>query len=168
VLERVAHESGMPQVSLTDEGVRLLASHAWPGNVRELENVLRAAALFCEGGELSARELGPHLGAHGAIPAAPPSGPPSGRPSEPRASEPRSSAPSVRPAGAADAAYAAIRSGTSLPDLRRQVERECIVRALAETGGNITRAAALLGMKRPRLSQLAKEYGMSAGKDDEP
>ncbi len=168
VLERAAHESGMPQVTLTDEGVRLLESHAWPGNVRELENVLRAAALFCEGGELGLRELAPHLGAHGAIPAAPASGPPSGRPSEPRGSEPRSAAPSVRPAGAADAAYAAIRSGTSLPDLRRQVERECIVRALAETGGNITRAAALLGMKRPRLSQLAKEYGMSAGKDDEP
>lgn len=31
-----------------------------------------------------------------------------------------------------------------------------------ETHGNITRAAALLGMKRPRLSQLVKQYGQSA------
>ncbi|MFO0023517.1 MAG: helix-turn-helix domain-containing protein [Deltaproteobacteria bacterium] len=32
------------------------------------------------------------------------------------------------------------------------------MRALEETNGNITRAAALLGMKRPRLSLLVKEY----------
>ena len=42
------------------------------------------------------------------------------------------------------------------------VERECIVRALDETEGNITRAATLLGMKRPRLSQLVKHYGLKA------
>ena len=51
---------------------------------------------------------------------------------------------------------------TSLPDIKRQIERDCIARALAETKGNITRAAALLGMKRPRLSQLVKQYGLAA------
>jgi sigma-54 specific flagellar transcriptional regulator A len=46
--------------------------------------------------------------------------------------------------------------------MKRQIERDCIARALAETKGNITRAAALLGMKRPRLSQLVKQYGFAA------
>ena len=60
-------------------------------------------------------------------------------------------------------AYTQVRGGsTSLPDLKRQIERDCIARALAEKRGNITRAAALLGMKRPRLSQLVKQYGLAA------
>ena len=60
-------------------------------------------------------------------------------------------------------AYAQVRHGAvSLSDIKRQIERDCIARALAETKGNITRAAALLGMKRPRLSQLVKQYGLSA------
>ena len=66
------------------------------------------------------------------------------------------------PESATEVAYAAIRAGISLSDLKRDIERDCIARALAETGGNITRAAGLLGMKRPRLSQLVKQYGFSA------
>jgi sigma-54 specific flagellar transcriptional regulator A len=49
----------------------------------------------------------------------------------------------------------------SLSDMKRQIERDCIARALGESGGNITRAALLLGMKRPRLSQLVKQYRLS-------
>ncbi|MEO8877546.1 MAG: sigma 54-interacting transcriptional regulator [Polyangiaceae bacterium] len=66
-------------------------------------------------------------------------------------------------AGPTEVAYSCVRQGTvSLSDLKRQIERDCIARALAETKGNITRAAALLGMKRPRLSQLVKQYGLAA------
>src|SRR4029077_15928064 len=67
------------------------------------------------------------------------------------------------PAGAALVAYRQGRGwGVSLPDMKRRIERDCIARALAETKGNISRAAALLGMKRPLLSQLVKQYGLSA------
>ena len=54
--------------------------------------------------------------------------------------------------------------------MRREIERGCIARALDEAGGNITRAASLLGMKRPRLSQLVREYGLAKGGagDDNP
>jgi transcriptional regulator with GAF, ATPase, and Fis domain len=66
-------------------------------------------------------------------------------------------------ANATSVAYAQVRQGqVSLSDMKRQIERDCIARALAETKGNITRAAALLGMKRPRLSQLVKQYGLAA------
>lgn len=46
--------------------------------------------------------------------------------------------------------------------MKRQIERDCIARALSDTKGNITKAATLLGMKRPRLSQLVKQYGLTA------
>ena len=66
-------------------------------------------------------------------------------------------------ANATSIAYAQVRQGSvSLSDMKRQIERDCIARALAETKGNITRAAAILGMKRPRLSQLVKQYGLAA------
>jgi transcriptional regulator with GAF, ATPase, and Fis domain/tetratricopeptide (TPR) repeat protein len=65
-----------------------------------------------------------------------------------------------------EVAYAHIRGGVSLFDMKRQIERDCIERALAESQGNITRAAALLGMKRPRLSQLVKQYGLGSGSEE--
>jgi sigma-54 specific flagellar transcriptional regulator A len=67
--------------------------------------------------------------------------------------------PVAAASSATDVAYAHVRGGVSLSDMKRQIERDCIARALAESGGNITRAAGLLGMKRPRLSQLVKQYG---------
>ena len=65
-------------------------------------------------------------------------------------------------------AYECVRRGdNSLSVLKQKIERECIAHALAETSGNITRAAALLGMKRPRLSQLVKQHGLAALGTDE-
>ena len=53
----------------------------------------------------------------------------------------------------------------SLRELKTQIEIECIAKALRETRGNITRAAEKLGMKRPRLSQLIKQYGLHLAED---
>ena len=40
--------------------------------------------------------------------------------------------------------------------------RELIERALEDSEGNISRAAELLGMKRPRLSKLVNEWGLKS------
>jgi DNA-binding NtrC family response regulator len=42
----------------------------------------------------------------------------------------------------------------SLKDLKATLEEQSIAQALRETGGNITQAADLLDMTRPRLSQI--------------
>ena len=62
----------------------------------------------------------------------------------------------------ADAYSDLINEVLSLHEYKKKIEEECIARALRQTSGNITRAAALLKMKRPRLSQLVKEYGLSS------
>jgi DNA-binding NtrC family response regulator len=41
-----------------------------------------------------------------------------------------------------------------LAELKKRLEQECIRHALLRTQGNITQAAAILQMKRPRLSQI--------------
>ncbi|MCU0656254.1 MAG: hypothetical protein MUF64_13690 [Polyangiaceae bacterium] len=146
--------------------------HRWPGNVRELENALRAASLFADGSTIEAPDLTEYvealrpLASQNILPfpassrfSDPPEPPPS------VASEPEEDA--LLPLGAASDAtetvYAELKAGKfGLFDIKRQLERDCIARALAETRGNITRAAAILGMKRPRLSQLVKQYGLAA------
>jgi len=68
-------------------------------------------------------------------------------------------------AAPSDVAYARVKSGVSLHDLKRSIERDCIVKALQDSLGNITKAAVLLGMKRPRLSQLVKQYNLTGGSE---
>jgi transcriptional regulator with GAF, ATPase, and Fis domain len=149
LLERIAADTGTDRKLLSPDALRFLRSHRWPGNVRELENVLRSTALLSESQVLEPRHfrmyaehlegeaLDIEVGIGGGMP-----GP-------------------GRESGLAQLFYDRVRKGDgSIYDLRKMLERESIARALSETGGNITKAADLLGMKRPRLSQLIKEYGL--------
>ncbi len=184
LLLRIAVERGEAPKSLSSDAIELLGRHRWAGNVRELENALRAASLFAETALISAVDLADNVDDLRAL-----SGP--GSAASPRFASSSSSSslaavgtdlteapadddvdglplPSTE-ANATQVAYAQVRQGAvSLSDLKRQIERDCIARALAETKGNITRAAALLGMKRPRLSQLVKQYGLAAVSSEAP
>ncbi len=46
------------QATLSSAAVQALCNHDWPGNVRELRNALERAALFCENGTITPRDLG--------------------------------------------------------------------------------------------------------------
>lgn len=145
LLGRIAEERSEAPKSLTDAALSLLAQHRWPGNVRELENVLRSATLFAEADVLDAADLGAF--AECVLPA------------EARVEGGAAAGEGVVGTDIEHLVYERVRQGaTSLFEMKKNLERECIVRALEETNGNITRAASLLGMKRPRLSQLVKEY----------
>jgi DNA-binding NtrC family response regulator/tetratricopeptide (TPR) repeat protein len=158
LLLRIAEERGEPPKRMSPEAVDALQRHQWPGNVRELENVLRSATLFADGAVLVPQDFAAFAESFQSADAA-----------ERTASV---SAPPAATAAPAEPArplesmlYERVRDGeTSLLDFKKVVERECIVRALEETEGNITRAAELLGMKRPRLSQLVKQYELSKKK----
>jgi DNA-binding NtrC family response regulator/tetratricopeptide (TPR) repeat protein len=184
LLRRIALERGEQPKQLSSDAVDLLCRHRWPGNIRELENVLRAVSLFAEGDVITTADVIDNVDDLRAIAQA---GPTSQAPISIRVPAPasvpppslRDSAPGdgddddgegVLPEDEANAtavAYAQVRQGAvSLSDIKRQIERDCIARALAETKGNITRAAALLGMKRPRLSQLVKQYCLSVASSE--
>jgi len=167
VLKRISAEHGGPARGVSRDAVELLQAHKWPGNIRELENVLRAVALLADGPEITAQDLTEHVDVLKALEpivpssrgpvSVPLSGEVEGEPEEDGGTLPAAEA------SATAVAYGQIRGGAvSLFEMKRMIERDCIARALSETRGNITRAAALLGMKRPRLSQLVKHYGLSA------
>jgi transcriptional regulator with GAF, ATPase, and Fis domain len=188
LLERIAAERGDARRTLGPDAVELLMRHRWPGNVRELENALRVASLFAESSIIRADDLTSNVDdlrylaspsrptlASAAGAGAGTEDPPVATPAsesdatlcdvdsgDPEGAESDAPLPQIE-ANATSVAYAQVRQGSvSLSDMKRQIERDCIARALAETKGNITRAAALLGMKRPRLSQLVKQYGLAA------
>lgn len=186
ILGRIAVERGGPPRIVSPAAIEGLARHPWPGNVRELENALRAATLFADADILTLDDFTRNVdglrtlerdqayftdraedrGLSGDVsePEVTPVSGPQLRTAFDRMGPPLIQAPpsSTPTRAAVEQAYATIRSGVSLGDLKRDLERECIGRALTETGGNITRAATLLGMKRPRLSQLVKQYGLGA------
>ncbi|MDI3283348.1 sigma 54-interacting transcriptional regulator [Polyangium sp. 15x6] len=174
LLARIAQERGEPQKRLSDRAIEALMRHTWHGNVRELENALRAASLFAEGDVIELEDFTTNVEYMRGVAAeitkgsSPPS---SAEPQDARGGSGGSQLAERRSQGEGDATpvevtYAHVRSGVSLSDMKRKIERECIARALEESGGNITRAAVLLGMKRPRLSQLVKQYGLGSASED--
>jgi arginine utilization regulatory protein len=50
-----------------------------------------------------------------------------------------------------------------LAEARTDFEKAYIRRALSETGGNITKAAELLGLARENLSRKIKQLGLDSG-----
>jgi DNA-binding NtrC family response regulator len=160
ILARIAHERGGAPKRLSGRALAALSRYGWPGNVRELDNALRAATLFAEDDEIDLDDFTTNVDGLRSISAAPVSEPSLAPASAPDRGEAEDTSAPV------EATYAHVRSGVSLSDMKRRIERECIARALEESGGNITRAAALLGMKRPRLSQLVKQYGLGSTSED--
>jgi len=145
---------------IDEEAVARLTAHPWPGNIRELENVLERTILFCEGPRIHAADLPPELQLATAPAAAPPTGP-----SVPLAVPPASSVPNVTPPfGSPMPPPSTETRASSLKELVRQeterVERELIVRALEETGGNVTQAARKLKISRKSLQNKMKEFGL--------
>ena len=60
-LQQVAPELERPVEGVTPGAMDLLRSYAWPGNVRELENVIRGAAILCNGRQVDETDLPPRL-----------------------------------------------------------------------------------------------------------
>jgi DNA-binding NtrC family response regulator len=110
-------------LGLTPGALQRLAAYAWPGNVRELENVVYEALVMAEGEWVTESALPARL----RLPAASPAG---GLP------------PGQTPAGSLRAAV------QSVAETR---EKELILEALRQAGGNRTRAARILGVSRKTL-----------------
>ena len=148
---------------VTDDALAALEAHTWPGNIRELENVLERTILFSKSDRIERTDLqlagandpahAAHAAAHVA-PAAPITG------SMPAIAVPPGFDDDDDPVGGE---HAGSPSG-SLKDIVRaetsRVERELIVKALEETGGNVTQAARLLKISRKSLQMKMKELGL--------
>jgi two-component system, NtrC family, response regulator AtoC len=125
---------------ISDDALAALETHSWPGNIRELENVLERTILFCKGDRIERADL--QLAS--------------------TAQEPASQSQPVPMMGEDDDEGGEL-SGSLKEVVRAEtarVERELIVKALDETGGNVTQAARLLKISRKSLQMKMKEFGL--------
>jgi DNA-binding NtrC family response regulator len=121
---QAAERYGLPARPLGPDALRRLLEYDWPGNVRELRNTVERAVILSEGDELTVKDLPEN--SRGAVVS---------RPGQPR-----------EEAGALSVPFT-----NDFREDRREFERRYIARCLDEAGGNVTRAAAVLGMHRQSL-----------------
>jgi two-component system, NtrC family, response regulator PilR len=57
IITRLEKQTGIRELSITDDALKALSTYHFPGNVRELENVLERAATLCVGGVIDAGDL---------------------------------------------------------------------------------------------------------------
>jgi two-component system, NtrC family, response regulator AtoC len=119
--------------SIDPEAMAWLESHAWPGNVRELRNIIERAVLLA--GSASAITTA-HL--------------------------PAALRPAARPERVpADASPDAPQDRLSLREAIADVEKQRVLEALAQAGGNQKRAAEILGIARGTLVARLEAFGIA-------
>ncbi len=60
-LSRYGEKNGRPDLSVSDEALRLMERYPWPGNLRELENAIERAVILSTGGQITPKALPPEL-----------------------------------------------------------------------------------------------------------
>jgi transcriptional regulator with PAS, ATPase and Fis domain len=139
-VQRFAEKSGKSIAGLTPDTLRLCLSYKWPGNIRELENVMeRAVTLAPEGKKWITPDLLPN-----------------------NLRSTMDSAPSVDITELIDriewgALLKSLGKSGSLTELLNHVEWSITRRAVAEYGGNKSRAAKVLGRTYRWLRKLETE-----------
>jgi DNA-binding NtrC family response regulator/tetratricopeptide (TPR) repeat protein len=134
-----------------------LMRYSWPGNIRELQNFVRSILLFVEGNEVTMEDLADFedFFISGTFDSSEFELPETYKPMHFVGND---VAQTAEPVTGYDPEMALVEmvvtGGLSLTDLKKRLEIESIKRALLEADGNVTKAAELLQMKRPRLSQI--------------
>ncbi len=135
---RLASERyNLPQRPIAQSALRLLIEYNWPGNVRELRNTIERSIILAEGDELTARDL----------------------PEEVKGTTQETKTRDTTSGGQEDAL--SVPFTADFRSDRREFERRYIARCLEDSGGNVTRAAAILGMHRQSLQHKLRELGLA-------
>lgn len=129
-LATLGAQNGRPQASLTPSALALLAGQSWPGNVRQLQNFIeRLMVLSPPGDVIEESTVRKELMRAGLEP-----------------ERTASTGPGVA-------------SPDSLPERRKDAERQAVEEALEKAGGNRSVAARLLGISRRTLYNKLEALG---------
>jgi nitrogen regulation protein NR(I) len=149
-LKKIAQDLRETPKSISPDVIAAMVRYHWPGNVRELENVVRRATVVAKGDVILPADLPREISASPAPPAPAPELAPLA-PSAPAPAVPSDLASLVQQL------FEWARQDRSLKIIPA-VERELVIRALAETGGNQVQAARLLGITRATLRKRIDKF----------
>jgi transcriptional regulator with GAF, ATPase, and Fis domain len=168
-LELYAVENELPRKELGAGARERLERMPWRGNVRELRNVIERLAILSDGPVISeddVRRLAPPDGLGDVMAALRPA-PPAVEEGD-AAQETAAAAPGDLPISASGPVASRtptldeIRELGGLVEARRDFERRCIEMCLDQSGGNVSKAARLLGVERSNLHKKMVSLGLEA------
>jgi len=140
-LKRYRLNIGRDDLVLGQSALDILPHYNWPGNVRELENIIQRAVLLCDGAEIGAEHL--------EIPIKNPLS--RDIPSHSLRENPQNGT------NIASNLSVSQELASSANDMN-SVEREHILKVLAQVGGNRTKAVQILGISERALRYKLKSY----------
>ncbi|WP_435627837.1 sigma-54 interaction domain-containing protein [Candidatus Ferrigenium straubiae] len=123
-------------IQLSNEALDALAAYSWPGNVRELVNALEYAMVHVDGTSILPRHLPPEI------------------------QEAAHQVDEIRAVTAPGVVTPLVQRYYRAPVQQAGQEKEILILALKETGGNKAAAAEKLGMSRTTLWKKLKQYGI--------
>jgi DNA-binding NtrC family response regulator len=138
-LSGFAAENAREGMAFSSEAMRALVEAPWEGNVRELRNLIESLVVLAPGDRIGVEDLPPEVRRPAA--ASPAAGPETASGEVP----------------AAPATPAGVPTGLTM----EEIERQAILNALEQTGGNRTQAAEMLGIGLRTLQRKLKEYKMT-------
>jgi two-component system response regulator FlrC len=143
-LKRYSMNIGRNSLTLSTAAKALLQKYPWPGNVRELENIIQRAVLLADGDQIYAEDL---------------------ELDDSQLTHPGLSDHPVKEPIKQDFGSAIPQNGTEIALLKGElsqdiesVEREHILKVLAEVNGNRTKAVDILGISARALRYKLKSY----------
>ena len=117
---------------ISNDALRLLRQYEWPGNVRELRNVIERAMILCSGDMIHVGDLPAEI-------------------------------VSMEPSMAFEGNVVPIppvADGIDMEAMVSGIKKRMMLEALAQTQGNKSQAARLLGLSRDQLNYGLKKYGL--------
>ena len=150
-LKRYSVNIGRDSLALSNAAKALLQKYAWPGNVRELENIIQRAVLLADRDQIYAEDLeldDSHL-SHDILA-------PEHSAQTPEIPETRET-PNLSPKSGQNGTEIALIKSESGQDIE-SVEREHILKVLAEVNGSRTKAVEILGISARALRYKLKSY----------
>ena len=147
-LDKHGRKGRYVRFSLSLDALEKLRGYEYPGNVRELENIMIAAIAMAESGEILPKHIRFPFEAFERRRAA-------AQADSAAETEKKPGAAADRLAAAGPAALT--EEGLTLPERLHRIEAALIDEAMERNGGNISRAAAELGIKRQGLQYKLRE-----------
>jgi DNA-binding NtrC family response regulator len=120
-------------LKISKEVLKVLLEYDWPGNARQLRNCIERAVVLSDNEEIKIDALPEEI-----------------------LSDQRRGAPSAKPSEGIT-----VSQTLDFRSAKREFERQYVEYSLEQAGGNVTRAAAALGMHRQSLQHKLKELGLS-------